>query len=150
MTCHCHSMSEHASRAVAAEVQHSDYKLQAALDRIKSLESEIASLTPDDSNYEILDAQEVGCNLVVKVQYTGCKCSYQGVKVMVFLKAKAIDALKWKRLDPHFREAVVKEQQSRDGSFHQIQDSASPSPAARFPATDEGRKDAIAYAATKG
>jgi hypothetical protein len=112
-------------------------KLEEAMNRIRSLESEIASLTPDNSNYEILDAQEVGCNLVVKVKYTGCKCSYQGVKIMVFLNTKAIGALKWKKLDPHFRDGMILEGMNK-------------SPAARFPATKEGWEDAITYAGLKG
>ena len=69
--------------------------------------------------------------MVLKVKYPSCKnCSYEGIKVMVFLDTTALDALRWKRIDPHFKDKA-------------------PSPAARFPASDEGWNDALAYAANK-
>ena len=96
-----------------------------------------AQTTPDADHYEIVEAEPVGPHLVMKVLYPNCtRCAFEGTKVLVFLKTTTLDALKWKRLDPHFRIDTRPARQA-------------PSPAARFPATDEGWKDALAYAKTK-
>jgi hypothetical protein len=97
------------------------------------------SATPDAENYEIEEAEAVGQHLVLRVRYPNCeKCSYEGHKVMVFLNTNAAEALKWKRIDPHFREdkGVSKSREA-------------PSPAARFPASPEGWQDALTYARVK-
>ena len=95
--------------------------------------------TPDAENYTILDAYPHGKHLVLKVQYPNCKnCSYEGTKVLVFLNVSAVDALKWKRIDPHFR----------DPKTNGFPNSA-PSPVARFPASSQGWEDALAYVKTK-
>lgn len=94
--------------------------------------------TPDSKNYTIDDVQRVGSHLVMKVNYPNCSaCAYEGTKVMVFLDVSEADVLRWKEIDPHFRE--VKPSRTM-----------APSPAARFPSTGEGWCDAIAYAKTKG
>lgn len=88
--------------------------------------------TPDAENFEILEAQQVGKYLVVKVQYPNCtKCAYEGVKVMIF-EATSIGALRWRRIDPHFRDP--KNQPSLKEA---------PSPLARFPASPAGWQLAI-------
>jgi hypothetical protein len=56
---------------------------------------------------------------------------------MVFLNVSELDALKWKEIDPHFRDEK-----------HRLA-TAAPSPAARFPGSDEGWLDAYAYARAK-
>jgi hypothetical protein len=55
---------------------------------------------------------------------------------MVFLNITEIQALKWKEIDPHFRD-------------DKNTVTAAPSPAARFPASPQGWSDAIEYARTK-
>jgi len=92
--------------------------------------------TPDCEQYTILDVEKVGEHLVLKVQYRSCSaCSYEGTKVLVFLNCTMKQALMWKRIDPHFR-APQKTPAPNEA----------PSPAARFPASDEGWGDALWYA----
>ncbi len=95
--------------------------------------------TPDSSNYDIEEVVQIGNHIVLKVKYPNCsRCAYEGNKVMVFLNTKPIDVLKWKKIDPHFRDpklAITKRE--------------APSPAARFPASDEGWQDAISFATSK-
>lgn len=98
-----------------------------------------APTTPDAENYNVQDVEQVGNHLVLKVQYPNCsRCSYEGNKVMVFLNTSTKDALKWRKIDPHFRDP------KKIGKFTEA-----PSPAARFPASDEGWKDALNYARSK-
>lgn len=95
------------------------------------------SVTPDAGKYSIEQVERVGPHLVLKVKYPNCvRCSYEGVKVLVFLDVSEWQGLLWKRIDPHFRA----------GKFRLDE---APSPAARFPASVEGWADALAYAATK-
>jgi len=94
--------------------------------------------TPDASNFEVLNYEQVGEHVVLKVQYPNCdKCAYEGTKVMVYLDVTTLEILKWRTIDPHFRAA--KPFSSREA----------PSPSARFPASEEGWVDAIAYAESK-
>lgn len=96
--------------------------------------------TPDKFKYEIVDACRVGSHLVLKVLYPNCKkCSYEGNKVLVFLGVSEMQVLKWKEIDPHFRETH---------DYLQLPSQA-PSPAARFPASQQGWEDALAYAKSK-
>jgi hypothetical protein len=95
--------------------------------------------TPDKTRYEVLDAAQVETFLVLKVKYPNCeKCKFEGIKIMVFQDVTTIDALKWKEIDPHFRDPLQKWNHR-----------AAPSPIARFPGNDDGWKDAIAYAQRK-
>lgn len=97
-----------------------------------------SSKTPDPKNYSVLEVEEIGKALVMKVQYPNCeRCSYEGTKVMVFLNTSLADAVKWKEIDPHFRDPSLKHKTS------------APSPSARFPASPEGWCDAISYARGK-
>ena len=44
----------------------------------------LQQITPDADNYEILDVEQVGSYLVMRVKYPNCtRCAYEGVKVMV-------------------------------------------------------------------
>ena len=93
------------------------------------------ALTPDSKNYEILDVQDNGGYLIVKAQYPNCKkCSYEGVKIMVFKDTSLLKAMKWREIDPHFTDPGEKRA-----------DNQAPGPIARFPASDEGWEDAKAY-----
>jgi len=92
-------------------------------------------VTPDASKYEVEDAVEVGAFLVMKVKYPNCRrCAYEGTKVLVFRGVSTIDALKWKKIDPHFRDP-------KRSNFP----TEAPTPVARFPASDEGWADAQNY-----
>lgn len=96
----------------------------------------LGQLTPDSEKFEIEEVEEVGSCLVMKVSYPNCKtCAYEGIKVMVFENVKIKDAIKWKKIDPHFRKpsATVKKTEA-------------PGPVARFPASEQGWKDAMEYA----
>lgn len=108
-------------------------KAQALVNKSKS------ATTPDSQNYEVIDAHREGTHLVLKVKYPNCaKCSYEGTKVMVFLNVTEKDIIMWNQIDPHFGDPKEKRTKNQ-----------APSPAARFPASDEGWKDAIAYVVRK-
>lgn len=93
--------------------------------------------TPDSKNFFIECAVNIGPHLVLRVRYPNCKnCAYEGSKVMVYLNVSPIDALKWKKIDPHFRGEEPKDKEA-------------PSPAARFPGSSDGWSDAVAYAESK-
>jgi len=92
--------------------------------------------TPDASQYEILDAAQVDRHLVLKVKYPNCaRCAYEGVKVLVFYGMTPLDALIWKRINPHFRDPQIKPMRGE-----------APSPFARFPGSDNGWEEALWYA----
>jgi hypothetical protein len=96
--------------------------------------------SPDSENFEVVQVEQIGKHMVLKVLYPNCeKCSYEGNKVMVFLNTSPADALLWKKIDPHFR----------DNKRHAKLRQEAPSPEARFPASEKGWMDAIAYAKTQ-
>lgn len=96
--------------------------------------------TPDATNYTLEEIERIGNHLVLKVKYPNCRdCSYEGSKVMVFLNVTEKQALKWRKIDPHFKDPRIK-----------IPDTTAPAPAARFPASPEGWADAVTYARGKG
>jgi prolyl oligopeptidase PreP (S9A serine peptidase family) len=96
--------------------------------------------SPDNTKFDIVQVEQVGKHLVLKVLYQHCeKCSYEGNKVMVFLNTSPADALLWKVIDPHFR----------DDKRHAKLPREAPSPEVRFPASEKGWTDAIAYAKTQ-
>ena len=96
-----------------------------------------AAESPDKNKYEIEEVEEVGPHLVMKVKYPNCsKCSYEGLKIMVFLNTAIKAVFKWRELDPHFRDEYPS-------------DNKAPSPSARFPASQAGWEDALAYAKSK-
>ena len=93
--------------------------------------------TPDSHNYEILEHSQVSQHLVLKVQYPNCaKCSYEGTKILVYEGVSVGDALLWRVIDPHFQDA--KKARSKKEA---------PGPSARFPGSETGWNDALAYAA---
>jgi len=103
------------------------------------LAREEGSTKPDSEKYLVIDAQAVGNHVVLKVQYPNCaKCSYEGTKILVYLDVALVEVIRWKRIDPHF----ASPRESRSGTD-------APSPAARFPASDVGWQDALAYAKSK-
>lgn len=97
------------------------------------------SATPDAAQYQILDVLRHGKHLVLKVRYPNCaRCSYDGQKVLVFLDVTEVDVLRWREIDPHFRDPKTPRTPAE-----------APSPAARFPASPDGWADALAYAGRK-
>lgn len=95
--------------------------------------------TPDSKNYSIELVERVGPHLVLKVKYPNCRnCSYEGNKIMVFLNVTELQALKWKEIDPHFRDPKL---------F--VGATQAPSPSARFPGSSDGWIDAVSYARGK-
>lgn len=118
---------------------------QASLDNLKiDYRQQIEAKTPDSENFEIEKHAEVNGHLILLVRYPNCvSCSFEGSKVMVFADRTTGDALRWRKIDPHFREppkASPMPQSAREA----------PSPAARFPATNTGWADAIAYVSRRG
>jgi hypothetical protein len=100
---------------------------------------ELESRTPDSERYEILDIARFGQHVVLKVKYPNCsKCSYEGVKVMVFFDVSEAQIIRWRKIDPHFRD-----------NLRNVPVREAPGPAARFPASDEGWLDACEYAERK-
>lgn len=101
-------------------------------------QEELDARTPNPDEYDIALVEQVGAHLVLKVKYPSCtKCDYDAHKVMVFLNATTFDALRWKRIDPHFREVMPASHRE------------APAPAARFPGSAEGWEDACDYARHK-
>lgn len=114
---------------------HKDYERYNPRPQLKEMTPE----TPDKEKYSIEMVERVGQHLVLKVKYPNCKnCAYEGNKIMVFLNVSEIQALRWKQIDPHFR----------DPKIAQVETQA-PSPSARFPGSDDGWFDAINYAKNK-
>jgi hypothetical protein len=73
------------------------------------------------------------------VRYPNCAaCAYEGSKILVLLNRTLKDAIKWRRIDPHFRDPA-----KQAGPLE------APGPAARFPGSRDGWIDAIAYARGK-
>lgn len=96
--------------------------------------------SPDSENYVVEEAVAVDQHLVLKVKYPNCsKCSFEGSKVLVLLNVPLIDALKWRKIDPHFK----------DTKKQPTMPIEAPSPRARFPADAEGWQDALTFAHSK-
>jgi len=100
----------------------------------------ILSVTNRSEYYAILDIARIKNHLVVKVKYQyNDNCDFDGINIMVFLDVSEFAALRWKKIDPRFR----------DNNNINYDVTSAPSPAARFPGTDEGWEDAIEYAKNK-
>jgi hypothetical protein len=91
--------------------------------------------TPDSQKFEIEDVYDTINNyIILKVKYPNCSmCSYEGNKVIVYSGIQLKDVLKWREIDPHFRDS-----DSNDAK-------KAPSPIARFPASSEGWANAVAF-----
>lgn len=91
--------------------------------------SDSYSNNPDPATYSVIDHKEFGNYLVLKVSYDNITDGkFEKIKIMV-LKAKPMDLVKSKALDPHF---------AKDGMV-----------VARFAPTAEGWSDALAFASLK-
>lgn len=134
MTCH-HQPGDPSCSSHPSNVEARRYEYE----QERAREAEVAARTPDKTQYEIEEFERVGAHVVMKVRYPNCvKCAFEGSKVMVFFNISEAQMLRWKEIDPHFRDP------QRQPARHEA-----PSPAARFPASPEGWRDALAYANTK-
>jgi endonuclease/exonuclease/phosphatase (EEP) superfamily protein YafD len=148
--CRCSTPHEHASRAASyasdsarADVERMSKEADARVAQATKKAADIAALTPDANQYTVERVERIGEHLVMQVRYPNCKvCAYEGVKTMVFLDVPEHAALRWKRIDPHFR--------IRTNDHFTAHPTDAPSPAARFPSSKEGWTDAVAYARGKG
>lgn len=90
---------------------------------------------PDNSQFEIVDCLELTSGVVLRVKYESCtNCAYEGTKVLVYAGITTRDVLRWRTIDPHFREVEPGPKQA-------------PSPTARFPASKEGWDMAVGFLA---
>jgi hypothetical protein len=87
---------------------------------------------PDYSQYVIMDSEECGEHLVLKVKYEPFKGE---TVVLVYLHTSIKDALKWRVIDPRFR---------LDAAARPTTSSA-PGPDAHFPPTNCGWTDALTF-----
>lgn len=87
----------------------------------------------DNNDYTIEDVEVMsGSYLILRVKYPHCQnCAFDSNKILVF-KATPLEAMKWKEIDPHFRDKPSGPR-------------AAPSPIARFPASADGWKHAKAF-----
>ena len=106
---------------------------------LERLRKDLEAMTPRNDQYQILDVCRVGAHIVYRIKYESCtKCTFEGEKILVWLNVSESVAVRWRVIDPHFRP-------KGEASPASI----APGPDARFPATDEGWNDALAYAKSK-
>ncbi len=90
---------------------------------------EVKDVNPDPKKWEIIDAKEVGSNmLVVKIKYPNC-INYEGIKILVYKDVTLLKLIQQKEIDPHFFESKKVA-----------------SPVARFVPTSEGWEMALKFA----
>lgn len=143
-----HSNGDPSCTSGKAELEPTDGRWLGYRERV--ITQYVESQKPDSKNYDIQQMERVGPHLVLKVLYPSCsKCAYEGNKVMVFLNIGELDVIKWKEIDPHFRPDLIEIDPMNKMKRIVKDPKKAPSPAARFPASDEGWKDAIEYAKTK-
>jgi hypothetical protein len=139
MVCKCATPAEHSARQVAQALSNERQKSISDKEKILKLERDLAALSPDSTKWELVDFLESGSYFVAKVKFETCEhAGYGGQKVLVF-KATTKEAILWRRMDPHFREAPKQ-------GFNKNE---APVPIARFPASVEGWEDAKAFVRTK-
>jgi hypothetical protein len=131
--------SSHPSNVAMRQAEYERERREEADKAARAREAEARKGSPDANEYELIDTVRVGEHLVVKVRYPNCsKCAYEGVKVLVLLNVAEMAAIRWRRIDPHFRDPAIV-----------LKPHEAPSPAARFPASNEGWSDALTYARGK-
>lgn len=149
MTCRCATPQDHADRAdrnaadnIRSARERADMEKAEARRATEARFAELAARTPNPDQFEVDRIEEVGKCLVMRVIYPSCsKCAYEGAKVMVFEGPTVIDVVKWRRIDPHFRDTGVV------ASMKATKEA--PSPIARFPGNEDGWKAAVFYAGIK-
>lgn len=148
--CRCATPAIHAAREAGFKVEAYEASSKALENKNENLKGENRRLrdeiealkkamSPANDDFEIEEYREVPGHLILKVKYKSCeKCSYEGVKVLVFEDRTVGEVLKWRKIDPHFREP----NRTHDPK-------SAPSPIARFPANDQGWADAFQFATMK-
>jgi len=129
-----------AAQRHAESQRNKDRTIEDLKEQIKEMTREIAQGRLDAEKAEVIDMHRVGPHVVLKVSYPTCKkCSYEGFKVMVYLNVTEVQMVRWRVFDPHFQDPETATQSPTEA----------PSPAARFPASAEGWRDAIDFATRK-
>jgi len=82
--------------------------------------------SPDPSNFQILEAEQVGNHVVTRIHYMGCT-NYEGSKIMLYINTTVGELKSKLTIDPHFNETGF-------------------SPFARFEPTNLGWDAAVALA----
>lgn len=150
MTCHCvggpngHEHNQRASERYAESARDAEREAQKQIAQkeaeVQKRVAELQARTPNPDQFDIEEIEQVGHHLVLKVKYPNCaKCAYEGLKVLVIEDVDIKDAIKWRRIDPHF---VDDKAYRKDPSKVKT----APSPSARFPGSPEGWKRAVAWA----
>lgn len=62
---------------------------------------------PNKFNYTILNHEQLGEHLIVRIKYHTCT-NYEGVKVLLYQCCTLNDLIEQKELDPHFSEDKMK------------------------------------------
>jgi hypothetical protein len=56
---------------------------------------------PNPQNFEVINAQQIGKNLLVEIRYHDCK-NYEGKKIILYLNTTLRELLSQDFIDPHF------------------------------------------------
>lgn len=129
----------HAQRVREQEIYSQRQSDLSNKNKISRLEKELAALTPDPAKWEMVDFVDIGNYLITKVKFDTCEhAGFGGHKVLVF-KATVKEAMLWRRMDPHFKEAPAQGFAKNEA----------PVPIARFPASEEGWQDARLFAISR-
>lgn len=135
MVCRCKTQEEHEARYIASMNMSAQQEKEYKQKKIDALKKQLDALTPDPTKWEMVDFVDNGNYLITKVKFDACEhAGYGGHKVLVF-KATVKEAMLWRRMDPHFKEAPAQDFAKNEA----------PVPIARFPASDEGWEDAKAF-----
>ena len=128
----------HAQEA-ASERRYLEEQKNKEIDVLKKVIQDIKDENPDPRDWELLEDEQVGHFLVLKLRYPKCK-SHKGIKVIVF-QATLSQLVRQKMIDPHFGsvDSTKLVDQPKDMLY----------PIARFPGTDEGWQDAKTFAGMK-
>jgi hypothetical protein len=89
---------------------------------------------PDPERWELLQSEQVGEWLVLKLRYAGCT-NYEGQKILVFQGVSPLQLLAQRLIDPHFFPPGAGKKKGR--VLH--------SPFARFEPTEAGWRAAIVF-----
>jgi len=138
MVCRCATKEIHEQRYMDSmnytQKQREEYNQK----KIDKLKAELSALTPDSTKWEFEEFIESFGYIIAKVKFEACEhAGYGGMKVLVF-KATTLEAVKWRIMDPHFREKP-------EGTAK----NEAPVPVARFPASAAGWEDARLFVKAK-
>jgi hypothetical protein len=64
-------------------------------------EPKIPPGNPDPDNYKIVQAEEIGQYLIIKLNYPNCT-NFEGNKILVFKDITLLKLINQKKIDPHF------------------------------------------------